>query len=92
MPLETRLRRLIVQGLVVADPPWNREKRGTFTKKIGISSMPCHLEFVNGRSTINAAVLLSRHLNALILYRYKDAMYGCRPSSILSIKRRVLVS
>ncbi|MCC6024534.1 MAG: hypothetical protein LM600_07530 [Thaumarchaeota archaeon] len=60
--------------LVVIDPPWSHEKRGVFPKKIGISNMPYHLEFVNSRSIINAATRLAKHLNTLLLYRYKEPL------------------
>jgi hypothetical protein len=60
--------------LVVVDPPWSHEKRGRPPRETGISSMPYHLEFVDNRSIIDAVVLLARHLNAPLLYRYKEPL------------------
>jgi hypothetical protein len=50
------------------------EKRGNIAQQIGISSMPYHLKHVDSKSIIDAALQLAKHLNTLLLYRYKEPL------------------
>ena len=60
--------------LVVVDPPWSQEKHGVFPREIGISHMPYHMKHVNSKAIIMAAEKLASHLNAKLLYRYKECL------------------
>jgi hypothetical protein len=75
--------------LVVTDPPWSQEKRGFLPKGLGIGDMPYHLEFVDSRSIINAALLLARHLNTPLLYRYKEPL-SCRHIARVEAEVRII--
>lgn len=60
--------------LVVVDPPWSQEKQGVFPREIGISHMPYHIKNVNTKTIIMVAEKLAAHLDAKLLYRYKECL------------------
>ena len=60
--------------IVVVDPPWSAEKRGTIPRETGVSKQPYHLREVDSRSIINATLRLSGALNKPLLYRYKEPL------------------
>jgi hypothetical protein len=60
-------------SLVVVDPPWSSEKRGRFPSGTGISNLPYHM-LVDSKSIIVYAVRLAKHLNTLLLYRYREPL------------------
>jgi hypothetical protein len=61
-------------NIVVVDPPWSSEKRGSQPNDVGISSLPYHLKYIDSRSVIVYAVKLAKHLNTLLLYRYCELL------------------
>jgi 23S rRNA U2552 (ribose-2'-O)-methylase RlmE/FtsJ len=61
-------------NLIVVDPPWSHEKRGKAAQHLGISSLPYHIKYINTKSIIDAAIRLAKHLNTLLLYRYKEPL------------------
>lgn len=71
--------------LIVVDPPWNREKRGKTTVDVGIARMPYHM-YVNSTYIIYTGVKLARHLNTLLLYRYKEPL-SCK--HVLNVRAEV---
>jgi hypothetical protein len=60
--------------LVVVDPPWSSEKRGTKPRETGVSKQPYHMRGVDSRSIIQAAIKLSKALGRPLLYRYKEPL------------------
>ena len=61
-------------SLVVVDPLWSIEKRGRFPSGTGVSSLPYHIKYVDSRSIIVYALRLAKHLNTLLLYRYREPL------------------
>jgi hypothetical protein len=70
--VEGKIQVLIID-LVVVDPPWNKEKRGLPSIPVAIAKMPYHM-YVNSAYIIHTGVRLARHLNTLLLYRYRERL------------------